>query len=450
MKIKIHPSASGNFNKKADELLGLVKEFPIESPKRASFPSDLHVTGSITEKDIIGEVDLALSDYRGNTVARFFHFNRKKFGLGEGDYRRLKEVAEGLHSLPAMRSALSCSFVEKTLFSWIRNKYQGTDIPDSFVEYLDNEAHKIIKTRISWIPIANLEIQTPFPISRSKIRPLSKAVIDKWEREIASLSDEHREKAAQLFEKIRREYQGLAAVVTVMEAEPEYAFDYAMEEAQKITAVLGIFSDATLIPDIKCVSNIKGSENIAQTTVFFESEEDKFKMSSSIIDKASSGYWRLSRNRIIEIRKMGLDKISSLLASDSPKEFEKSVLNAVFLYSKSAFTADPVEKIVYILSSLESIMLKNESEPIQQNLAERVAVFTTQELKERKSIIKTIKSIYAIRSKYLHHGHVSSELKLISDFMVQVRIFFIRLLANAHLFSTQEKFVNTIDDQKLA
>ena len=451
MGIRIHPFASDNFNKKAGELLGLVKELPTESSRQAGFPSDLYVAASISEKDIIGNVDTFLSDYQGNTIDRFFYFSGRKFGLGIADYKRLKETAERLQSLPVIRSTLSVSFIEKTLFSWICNKYQGVGTPDSFVEYLDNQAQKIIKTRISWIPIANLEVQTPFPISRSQIRQLSKAVIDKWGSKIASLSDENqREAATQLFETIRREYQGLAAVVTVIEAEPEFASDYAIEEAQKITAVLGIFSGATLVPDVKCVSNIKGSENIAQATVFFESGDDGFQMASSTLDRSSSTNWRLSQRNINEIREMGLDKISSLLAADSLKDFEKSVLNSVFLYSKSAFTADPVEKIVYILASLESIMLKNENEPIQQNLAERVAVFTAQELKVRKSIIKTIKSVYGIRSKYLHHGHISSELKLVSDFMIQVRMFFIKLLANVDLFRTQEQFVNAIDDNKLA
>ena len=451
MDFRIHPSASDNFNRKARELLGLVKELPTESSRQAGFPSDLHIAASIGEKDIIGDVDTFLSDYQGNTIDRFFYCKGRKFGLGIADYKRLKETAERLQALPVIRSTLSVSFIEKTLFSWIRNQYQGVGTPDSFVEYLDKQAQKIIKTRTSWIPIANLEVQTPFPISGSEIRQLSKTVIDKWGSKMASLSDgNQREAATQLFETIRREYQGLAAVVTVIEAEPEFASNYAIEEAQKITAVLGIFSGATLLPDVKCVSNIKGSENIAQATVFFESGDDGFQMASSTLDRGSSTNWRLNRRNIDEIREMGLDKISSLLAADPLKDFEKSVLNSVFLYSKSAFTADPVEKIVYMLASLESIMLKNENEPIQQNLAERVAVFTAQELEARKSIIKTIKSAYGIRSQYLHHGHISSELKLISDFMIQVRMFFINLLANVDLFRTQEQFVNAIDDHKLA
>ena len=116
MKINIHPSASNNFNKKADELLGLVAEFTIESPQQEGFPSDLHIVEHITEKDIIGDIDVSLNDYRGNTIARFFHFNGKKFGLDGDDYKKLKEISERLHSLPEIRSILSCSFIEKNCF----------------------------------------------------------------------------------------------------------------------------------------------------------------------------------------------------------------------------------------------------------------------------------------------------------------------------------------------
>lgn len=449
MTINIHPSAANNFNEKADELIGLIEVFPTVEEKKNSFPSDLHVAASLTDKDIIGDIEVATSDYRGNIVTRFFHFNGKKLGLSEESYRKLRDIAERLQSLPAIRSMLSCSFVERRLFSWISEKYKELDAPDLFVEYLDSEARGVVKTITSWIPIANLEIQSAFAISKSEIRPLSKTVIDKWENKVESLSGENKDNAIKLFEKIRKDYQGLAAIVTTTEAEPEYAADYALEEAQKITAVLGIFSGATLIPDIKCVSNIKGSENIAQSTIFSESDEDSFLMSSSIIDISSAKNWKHGQREIIAIRKTGLDKISSLLASESLKDFEKSVLNSVFLYSKSAFTSDPVEKVIYMLSSLESVLLKNESEPIQQNLAERVAVFTAKELDKRKFIIKTIKSVYGVRSRYLHHGHISSELKLISDFMMQVWVFFIQLLANIDQFKTQEEFVNAIDDHKL-
>ena len=248
--------------------------------------------------------------------------------------------------------------MKKTLFSWVCRKYKGLGNPDSFIEYLDSEARDLVQNTTTWIPIANLEVENPFPVSRSEIRPLSKEVINKWEDIMSSVSSEHKSRSDLLFENIRKEYQGLAAVVTVIEAEPEYAIEYAMQESQRITAILGIFSHAMLLPDVKCVSNIKGSENIAQATAFLESAEGRFSMSSSITDKASARHWRLDQGGIREIRNMGLDNISSILESDSPNNFEKSVLNSVFLYSKAAFTDDPVEKVIYILSSLESHFVK--------------------------------------------------------------------------------------------
>lgn len=452
MIINIHPSAVDNYNKKADELLGFIIECPPKKERQEQFSSHLHVAGSFTDKDIIGEIEVSSSDYKGNTISRSFHLDGKNYELSEESYKKLKDIAEKLQLLPGIRNTLSCSFVEKSLFKWLGNKYKKIGTQQSYLEFLNSEAQDVVEKVISWVPIANLEVQSTFPISQSQIKPITKEVMDNWENNIGgAVTGEDKEKVIEHFQQKRKEYQGLAAVVTVIEAEPEYAFDYALEEAQKITSVLGVFSSATLTPDIKCLSRIKGSENMAQATIYFESANGNLSTTTSkILDTASLKYWRLSTPKICEIRKIGLDNISSLLVTESLKGFQKSVLNAIFLYSKSAFTADPVEKVVHILSSLESILLKNENEPIQQNLSERIAVFTSKELAERKSIIKMIKSIYSVRSRYLHHGHTSSELKLISDFLLKIRLFYMQLLNNIDRFSTQEEFVCAIDDHKLA
>lgn len=450
MIIKFHPSAACSLNNKANALVNLIEEFPKLKEVENNFPSDIHIATSITKNDIIGEIDLATSDYRGNTIQRFFYSNERKYGLSEKNYSALHELAEQIHSIYAVRTMLSLLFVEKKLFSWITEKHKKATIHDLFTEYLSSEATSVVQKLSIWIPIANLEVQSAFTVSNSEIRPLSKSIIDKWCAKFENNTRDKNELALNRIEAIRKEYQGLAAVVTTITAEPEYATNYALEESQKITAALGIFSSAALIPDIKCTSCIKGSELIAKSTTFIECDDDKLQMISKIIDKSSMKFWRLRTQDIIEIRTIGLDTISAILKSDSPTNFEKSILNAIFIYSKAAFTADPIEKIVYILSSLESILLKNENEPIQQNLAERIAIINAQELEKRKFVIKTFKAVYSVRSKYLHHGHSSSELQLVSDFLMQAFIFYTQLLANAFRFRTREDFINAIDDRKLS
>jgi hypothetical protein len=450
MTFNLHPSAITNYNKKAIELTLLIEEIPIDVSNRKDFPSDLHISSSITDKDIIGEVHMSSSDYKGNIIERYFQFNGKRYGLCSEKYKKLKEIAEKIQAQPVVRKILSRSFIEKTLFSWICNKYKKSDIIDSFIEYLEFSANEIVKEITSWIPIANLEVQTSFPFSRSEIRPLSKSIIDNWEIKMCSPSNKNKEQVTELFKQIRAKYQGLAAVVTKINAEPDYAFDYSMEEANKAASILGIFSSAVLVPDIKCSTKVKGSEFIAQGTSINEVGETGFQMISRILDQSAAVYRRLSTEEISYLRIAGLDKISSLLSSDSLKEFEEAVLNSILMYSKSAFTSDPIEKIVYMLSALESIFLKNDNEPIQQNLCERIAMFISKELEERKSIIKTIKAIYGLRSRYLHHGHTLSDMELISIFMKHVWVIFVQLIADVHQFNTRLEFIDALDDHKLA
>ena len=447
--IQIHPSAAKNFNKKAIELVKRIKEIPPEpNPVPKKFPSDVQIAASFDEKDIIGDVEVADSNYRGEIVNRYFYIDKKRFGLDKNNYKKLINIAENIQALPKVRDKLSFSFVEQSLFSWISDIYKNNSSL-SFIENLEKKAEEIIRTVTLWVPIAYLEVQIPFSISNSEIRPLTKDVLDTWENKIKSSSEDDRKHVHELFNRIRKDFQGFAAVVITLQAEPKHAFDFAIENARQITQVLGIFSGALLFRDVKCASKIKGSENIEKATVLYEYNNDNMAMTSAIMDKSSARTWKLSQKEIIDIQQAGLNKISFLLTAEPINQFQKSVLNSILIYSKAAFTSDPIEKIVYILASIESILLKNENEPIQQNLAERLAIFSSKELDQRKLIIKTIKSVYGIRSRYLHHGSTSSDLALISDFMRYVWIFIIMLLSQVEKFDTKEEFLINIDDHKL-
>lgn len=450
MSISLHPSAITVFDEKAGSLLQLVKEIPRSSSGTSSFPSEVHVAASITEQNIIGQPEESLTDYQGNTVSRYFHANGKRYGLEQESYDRLRDLASSICSIRNIKDKLSTAYVEKELFKWIERSFADPTASPTFCETLTVAATQDITKSTSWIPIANLEIETPFPIGSVELRPISPSVIDTWEAKTASIPEEHRANAAQLFAKVRQRFQGRAAVIIPLEAEPNRAYEVAVERAELATSLLAIFSLGALLPDVKCLSKISGSESLAQATVLSSPDDDSFRMTENILDRASARAWRLDRKEIVELRKSGLDAISALLNEDDPNEFKRAILNALIIYSKSAFTAEPVEKIIYILSSLESMLLKNETEPIQQNLAERMAIFIARDLAARKKVISNVKSIYGVRSRYLHHGHQRSEIDSITEFMNSTWVFYVHVLANANQFSTRLEFVSAIDDAKLS
>lgn len=450
MSVSLHPSAITAFNEKAEKLLRLIQPTPRPEPAHETFPSEVPVAASITEHDIIGDLEESATDYQGNTVARYFYVSATRYGLEQESYAQLKDLASAVCSNRSIRDKLSTQYVEKVLFNWIKNAFTEQTTTTTFCDALILAAEKDVVRSTSWIPVANLEIEAAFPIGYAELRPVSPSVIDAWATRTSSVPEEHREGATQLFLKIRGKFQGRAAVVISVEAEPKRAFQSAVELAETVTSLLGIFSVGTLLPDVKCISRISGSEVISKATVISNPDGDAFRMTENILDLASARAWRIDYREIIEMRKSGLDAISGLLLDREPNDFKRAILNALLIYSKSAFTADPIEKVIYILSSLESMLLKNESEPIQQNLAERMAIFTAKELAKRKEIIANIKAIYSVRSRYLHHGHIRSELDTIREFLMTAWVFYVQLLGNVHPFSTRLEFVTAIDDAKLS
>jgi hypothetical protein len=330
-------------------------------------------------------------------------------------------------------------------------KFCGEDIHAKFVSYLCLKTEQNIKLIRIMVPIANLIVEESFEFGCSTISTITRSMIDEWAKIDDNMPSDNKKRLVEFYNKFRMNHQGFAAVMMDIECESNYAKETGLEYAKKITDLLGIFSSAVLIPDIKCVSRIKGTENIDKCTILMTDTNNKLiTVTKQIIDKASAKLWCISKQDIHEIKNIGLSQLSILLKNEHLNSFQSSVLNMSYLYSKAAFTSDPMAKVIYMLSALESILLKDENEPIQQNLSERIAIFSVKELSKRRSIIKNIKSVYSLRSKYLHHGHSSSELETFKEFYLNVWLFYCQLLSNINLFESRDKFLEAIDDHKLA
>jgi hypothetical protein len=447
MNLTFHPAAEAAFNEKATGLVQLVVELPESSPSH-SFPTQRHIAAHFTDKDFLGEAQVSWSDYQGNSVGRMFLHGNKPYGLKGDSYKPLSKLAQSIRNIPWAAEVLSQQFVEECLFDWVEGRYKGVS-SEPFCAYLVGRSEMAVVEGTSWIPIANLEIESPFPVITSEVRPIDKATIGRWIDSVKGPPEELEERRSKVGERLRK-YQGLAAVVTTVKAEPRQAAVLAVEHANRVVSVLSLFSAGMLFPDIKSLSKLKGCETLAQVTRITPPEAGGLLMAESIVDRASAQFWRLSNNEIHLIRKAGLDAISSLLSLAEPNDFQEAVINALSIHSKAAFSADPVEKLVFVLSSLESLLLKSDTESIQQNLSERLALISGRDLDKRKKIVTNVKEVYGIRSRYLHHGRPPSEIEAIREFLLVVWGFYTSLVMNVNTFKTKADFITWIDDVKLS
>jgi hypothetical protein len=448
---EIHSSAQNNFDYKAEQIMDLLAEVPREPERGRKFNSDVHVAATITDNEIIGPLKEAVSDYKGNTVGRFFSFDKKRYGLVNLAHEELVELAEAIQRLPTFREKLSQNFVEESMFSWLEKKFTIKCTNKSFIEALIEEASAVVKPITVSVPLANTVVEVPFTFCGAVIKNIEKSMVDEMAESSQSIvNEENRKHSEKFIEDFRGKYQGYAVIELELECEPGYANEFSLSTASKITDLLGIYSGSVLIPDIKCVSRAKGTENIAQFTTICTGEEGSINITNGILDKASAKNWFISKLDLDYYGKCGLGIISEIVTKDKVTDFESMILNMALLYSKSAFTSDPLEKLVYMLSALEATLLRNENEPIQQNIAERMAFFISDELHDRKKIIKNLKKVYGLRSRYLHHGHSSTELGELSIFFFNVWLFYVKLVTNIRTFEDKNSLLNAIDDHKLS
>lgn len=447
---EIHTSAKNNFDARAKALLDGIQEYPREHSSHPKFDTEVHVSATLTDEDIIGDPQETVSDYQGNATGRYFIFKNKRYGLIDEGYYELVKLSERIQQLPTFQDRLSRSFVEKQIFLWLRKSFIFPEEYNSCLDDLVEKSKEVVKPITVYVPLANTIVEQPFRFCGVVICNITKSLIDEMSKAGEATPNEEQSASPQsFFDKFRKDYQGYASVKIELTCEPEYANEVAIQIAQRVTSFLGIYSGAVLMPDVKCTSKIKGTENLAQSTTICISEENTYSITSKILDLSSARHWHISRQDLSDFSKCGLGIISEMACKHNPSKFESLLLNTAALYSKSAFTSEPLDKLVYMLSALESTLLKNESEPIQQNLAERLAIFTSQELKERKEIIKCVKAAYGFRSRYLHHGHSSGDLEQLRDFFVRVWVFYVNLISNYKVFTNKDEFINALDDHKL-
>jgi hypothetical protein len=145
-----------------------------------------------------------------------------------------------------------------------------------------------------------------------------------------------------------------------------------------------------------------------------------------------------------------LEKLHGLASDISSTEMRKSLYESLLIYSKNTLTLDPSEKLVFVLVSLESLLLRDSSEPIQGNLAERLAFLVGENLEERKEAVAITKDAYALRSNFVHHGRGIDDVETLDKFLLQAWQGLANLISNLDNFARREDLISYLNDRRLA
>lgn len=450
MEFNLHPDAVKSFNSEAESLFKELTCDQINTPKKGenSFRPDYFVYSNLTERDIIGYPKISVIDWVGNEVGLSFCHEGKRIGLYQNNYKRLIKLSENIQRLPQISPIISVYFIKDSVFNWMRGKYLN-ELSCTMVEYVAQACNKgVIESEI-WIPLAYTYIQSEIKIGRVTLKSITKELLNEWlDRE--GIDEERKEKMKKEFlNEYQEKLQGLAAATLILHAEPRRANEIAVEEAEKAASILRVFSPGVFHPKITSCCTLMGTEYIRMNKIFQTKDNKLLRITEEMINKPYMP-WVLKDKFIDMIRRNGLDTLSGVLLQDDKKAFQIQVLNALYIYSRCSLAIAIEDKLIYILVAIESILLKDENEPIQQNIGERMAFLLENTAEERKKVINNVKKVYGVRSSFIHHGKSIDELEVIATFMESAFKFFKILICDINRYENKMKFIERIEEIRLS
>jgi hypothetical protein len=448
MEYKFHPQLLNSIEEKAAALKNLLQPITL-AENRQLFANDVAVSATITDKDLADSPVIRGCDVSGRGVIVFiFLENRVCYGLIGDDCDKIKNLADEILKAKWAKSCISREFIESEIIKFLRYDYFNSK-KESIAEWIIKESARSVRKYVCWCPVAYLIVESEFKVGPVTVAPMTKAFLDKMlEDHARHVKQDDIEEFEMYKVKMRKELQGYAAVVYEIEAERGRANELCLSIAADVVGMLRFFSPAAWNYWLLCPNSLLGSELVPRSTTILQSGDSNF----GVIRKAYPDvlYWNLSSKTVSKMELEGLRQAGRLVIENEVNEFQRRVRTSILTFSKGTTIAEISDRLVYTISSLECLLLRDENESIQQNIGERMAFLIAKEPSARMRVVANLKEAYRMRSKYIHHQVTSLEEDRLSEFYVNARVLFQIVLNNADRFETTSDFISSIEKLKFS
>lgn len=421
----------------SSSLVGKIRELHFQHGTQG-FPSE-RPTVELTDSDLIGPVTMWGQESSGERAFMFIRRDGKSYGLLERDYSQLDKLIDTVMKSTWARSYLSREFVEKNFCDWARQQFGSDEL--LFSESLSKAAQESVTTLEVWAPIANFEIEHSFDFGPVRIESITAAVMeDLRSKALSNRSDDQVDK---LFEKLRHEIQGYAAVVVPVKAEAELAEERGLRIAQDVMGLLRFFSPAGPRSYLFSPIELVGAEYIPQSKLIVI-RGDSFILNQRLLPQ-KIGYWNLSSKAISRLGDDLFKIAASLVMPEGLSEFALAVRASILTYSKGTTLVDSVDRLRNCISAIEGVLLKHEMEPRTYSIANRIGSLLALKGSDFEAVRQIVRQIYWLQNQPQLTEQGRHEDELIMQFTLHAHDVLCAVLRNVSLFTSKDQFVSGVD-----
>jgi Apea-like HEPN len=445
---EFHASAAASIESLASDTFGVVRKIDLAKkevkPEHWWRPEDVH---TLTDKDILGDATAWLPQVNGEDALVFMWHGQHIFGLTQHDYSYLIRLVDAVLKVKWVQKSISSNFIEAAFIDWARKRL-NEQAGDTFCEFFLGRCTKEVAKLKVIVPVQHLAVEEPFQFGPTMVRPLGPLYFDSLRENLLQLASGKGEDAEAFVGHLRKTMSNCSALEFEIVAEPNYAKEAALLRAADAIGLLRFFCVATVASTVMSPVTLLGALAIPQSHVIICGDEGSIRYSSGIaIDKVE--HWRISRRDLAGFLQENLAVIGGLLELEKLSEFERAVRSGIIAFSRAITFPEISDRLVFALSAIEGLMLRNQSEPIQQNVAERIAFLTTTQPEKRQAIVENFRKAYKTRSQYIHHRLTTTDVSELDQAFENIRAALAQAVVNLQEFDTKEEFLLAIDNTKL-
>lgn len=421
------------------ELFGKVRELRLRKTAHG-FPSEREAV-TITNQELVGPAIYWGQEEDGTVALAFIEREGKNFGLAQSDHELLEALFACVRNSAWARESVSDNFTEGVFMDWARARFQSGASEPFSVELTNIVRKKVMPVEV-WAPIAHMEVEEAFSFGPVRIEPVTAALMERLAAMVPPEETGQQDKVRRLLDDMKRKFQGSAAVLVTLTAEPKIAQDRALRLAQDAVGLLRFFSPPATTSYLFSPLSLNGAEYIPIARLMVLHENGLI-YSESVLPKKIVD-WRLSKQQLFELQTDLFATAASLVTSAGLSEFALAVRASLLAYSKSTTFVDSLDRLRNCVSAVEGVFLKHELEPRAHSIANRMALLVGG-ARDREPLKQRVRQIYWLQGQpSLHRLHRWEE-ELIFTFTAYAHHLLRVALGNTANFTSKSRFLDEID-----
>jgi hypothetical protein len=438
----LHPAAADSFDRRGHNLLALFERRPPAPSPAEPFESrhEAEVIHAVSS-DPVGE----FCDASLQTTGWYFYDERELVALSGPGYRALRLLIEDIRRKAPFQHGFSQKFLEKAVIAWCR-AYLTDETQAGLASHLLDACGQAHREHIYLVPLSHVEIERDFAIGDVRVITLSPKLFEEAARYARELHPQ-RESAGQSSEELGRRLANVPAVEVRTVGERRFARDRAFEVAGEVAGVLRFLSPASVSGLVPSPVHPLGHEPIP-TIQMLRVDDSRLAGSETELLHIGLAGWKLSEREIERLTSGSLSNISYFFDGRTLNDFGNRVRHAFFGFCRAIGRYDAGDRLVGAISALEYLLIRDENEPLQYSVGDRLAFLTAHTRSDRIKAISTYKRAYSLRSGVVHRLEGIKEEEVADALFHLAFLAFYKAITGLSIFKTRDDFLNGLDHVK--